>query len=122
MGRASTQIVIFLILLTAMANVISASGVGAALEIDPHTQGEEEVDRVQEEAEKVEAPQGIADTLFALFISVTNTIQPVYNVIFAAPLMFQNLGVPSWLTTAFFAPMVVIVAADIVHVLTGRDP
>ena len=122
MGRASTQIVIFLVLLTAASNAIMVSGVGAALEISPGTGAEDEVQEVQDEADSIEPAQGTSETLFTMYTSTTQTFETIFTFVFAAPLMFINLGVPSWLTAMFFAPMAIIVAADIVHLLTGRDP
>lgn len=122
MGRASTQIVILLMLLTAASNAIMFSGVGAALEISPDTGAQDELERVQESADEVEPAQGNSDTLFTMYASTTGAFETVYSIIFAAPLMFINLGVPIWLVTFFFAPMIVIVLADIVHLMGGRDP
>ena len=119
---ASKQVAIFLVIITVAANIINFSGVGAALDIDPRTQGQEEVDRVNETASQVQPTQGTRDTLFSLFTSMGSLFLGIVNIVFAAPLMFENLGVPWWLTTFFFAPMVIIVAADVMHVLTGRNP
>lgn len=122
MGRASTQIVIFLILLTAASNAIMLSGVGAALEINPNTGGEAAVEDVQQDAESIEPAQGTSETLFTMYTSVTQSLQGVFTFVFAAPLMFINIGVPGWLVFFFFSPLAIIVVVDVVHVLMGRDP
>lgn len=122
MGRASTQIVIVLVLMTAASNAIMASGVGAALGVAPTTGAQGEIDDVQDSADSIQPSQGPTETLFSLYNSVTGVFNNIYGVIFAAPLMLINIGVPTWLTTFLFAPAVVIVAADIAHLLTGRDP
>lgn len=122
MGRASTQIVIFLVLMTAASNAIMASGVGAALGVAPTTGAQSEIDQVQSDADEIEPAQGSSDTLFSLYNSVTGVFASIYGVIFAAPLMLVNVGMPTWLVTFIFAPAVVIVAADVAHLLTGRDP
>lgn len=122
MGRASTQIVIFLVLMTAASNAIMASGVGAALGVAPTTGAQSEIDQVQSDADEIEPAQGSSDTLFSLYNSVTGVFASIYGVIFAAPLMLVNIGMPTWLVTFIFAPAVVIVAADVAHLLTGRDP
>jgi len=122
MGRASTQIVIFLVLMTAASNAIMASGVGAALGVAPTTGAQSEIDQVQSDADEIEPAQGSSDTLFSLYNSVTGVFASIYGVIFAAPLMLVNIGMPTWLVTFLFAPAVVIVAADVAHMLTGRNP
>lgn len=122
MGRASTQIVIFLVLLTAASNAIMASGVGAALGVAPSTGAQDQIDQVQQDAETIEPTQGNTETLFSLYNSVTSVFSDLYGVIFAAPLMLINIGLPGWFVTFLFAPAVVIVATDVAHLLTGRDP
>lgn len=122
MGRPSTQIAIFLVLLTAASNLILFSGVGAALGVAPSTGTPGQVEQVQEDADQLEPSQGQQDTLFGIFTSGTSALTDIYQVIFAAPLMFVNLGVPNWLTTFVFAPMAIVVLADVYHLLSGRDP
>jgi hypothetical protein len=122
MGRASKQIAIFLILLTAASNLLIGSGIAAALDIAPSTQGQEAVDQATANASEIEPSQGGSETLFGIFTSGTTALVGTFQIIFAAPRMFIFLGVPGWLTTFFFAPMVVIVAADTYHLLSGRDP
>lgn len=113
MARATTQIVIGLMLLTAASNAIMFSGVGAALDIAPSTGAEDRVEQTQDDASGFEPSQGNSDTLFSLYTSVTTVITSIYQIVFAAPLMFINLGVPTWLTGFIFTPLVVIVVTDI---------
>lgn len=122
MARATVQIVIGLMLLTAASNAIMFSGVGAALDIQPSTGAEGQVAETQEDASQIEPSQGNTDTLFSLYTSVTSTMNQVFQIVFAAPLMFINLGVPTWLTGFIFTPLVVIVAVDVANMVFGGSP
>lgn len=120
MTRPSIQIVTFLILLNLAAGLITASGLGAALEINPEIGGGDAVDKAQENASSVEPSQGRLDTLFSLFTSTGSTMANIFRLVFYGPVMLQNLGVPSFITTFVFGGAGVVVAADVIHYLTGR--
>lgn len=121
MGRAATQIAIFLLLLTAASNAVVVSGVGDALGVQPTTGSGDQIERTQDAAGSLEPSQGSSETLFSLFTSGGSVFSGIYKIIFAAPLMFINLGVPAWLTTFVFAPMAIVVTADLFYILSGRD-
>lgn len=119
--RKSTKLVVFLIMLHAGAGLLSASGVAADMGVLPDPGGDEKIDTAQSSAENVEAEGGIADTLFALYTSVTNSIMGVFNTVFALELMLSNLGIPVYVTAFLAAPVPIIVGLDIVYALTGRS-
>lgn len=118
--RPSIQIVIFLVLLNASAGLITASGLGAALDVNPEIGGDEAVGDAQQEAEQVEPSQGRLDTLFSLFTSTAGTMASIFKLIFYGPVMLQNLGVPAFITTFVFGAAGIVVAADVIHYLAGR--
>lgn len=120
MTRPSIQIVTFLLLLNLAAGLITASGLGAALAIDPEIGGNDAVDRTQQNASTVEPSQGRLDTLFSLFTSTGSTMATIFKLVFYGPAMLMNLGVPEFITTFVFGGAGVIVAADVIHYLTGR--
>lgn len=120
MTRPSIQIVTFLILLNLTAGVITASGVGAALNINPEIGGDERVEATNESASSVEPSQGLRDTLFSMYTSTAGTLKDIVKLVFYGPAMLQNLGVPKFLTTFLFGGASVIVAVDVIHYLTGR--
>lgn len=121
MARASTQLVIILLLLNASAVIVAQSGIGAALDIDPQPGNEEQIEAANETARNdLSTSQGTLDTLFGMFTSTASTLETIYNTIFYGPAMLKNLGVPWWITDTFSAGLAIIVAVDIVHALTGR--
>lgn len=121
MGRASRHIVVFLVILYAVSIMITASGVGAALDINPEVAGGEEIDAANESARNISPSQGTQDTLFSMFTSTASSYEIVYQVVFYGPMMLKSLGVPDFILLPVFAPMYIIVAADFIHLLTGRD-
>jgi hypothetical protein len=120
MARASMQIVIFLLLMTAASNAIVVSGVGDALGVAPTTGEPAAVQSAQSDAESFSPTQGSSETLFGLFTSGGSVFASIFQVALAAPLMFVNLGVPTWLVSFVFAPMAIIVFADLFGIIAGR--
>lgn len=119
--RKTTKLVVFLIMLHAAAGLLSASGVAADMGVLPDPGGDKRVGDAQSAAESVKAEGGIADTLFALYTSVTDSIRTVFNTVFALEIMLANLGIPVYVTAFLAAPVPIIVGMDIVYALTGRS-
>lgn len=118
--RYSTRILVFLVILSAAANVLIASGVAADWGIEPNPGGDEELKEAKDTASDFKPSGGFGDTLFGLFTSVTDTFSNVIGVATAGPAMIANLGVPGWLTTFVFSSLTLLVAFDLVYLLTGR--
>jgi hypothetical protein len=119
--RKTTKLVVFLVMLHAAAAFLAASGVAADMGAMPDPGGGEKVDTATSEAESVKAEGGIADTLFALYTSVTSSIMGVLRAAFALEIMLTNLGIPAYVTAFVAAPIPIIVGMDVVYALTGRD-
>lgn len=120
--RWSTRLLVLLFFLNAGANVFVASGVAADWGMQPDPGGDDELQSANETASEFRPSGGFADTLFGLYASVTGTFQNVIGVATAGPTMIANMGVPSWLTTFVFAPVYLLVAFDLVYLLTIREP
>jgi len=112
--------VIILMLLNATPALLAGSGVAADFGVEPSIGGDERIDMANQNMSEVEPSGGIGDTLFQLFQSVTDPVEAVMNILFAGPSMFNNLGVPSWLTAFIFAPLYLITGGTIIYVLAGR--
>ncbi len=121
MGRASSQIVIFLLCLNAVAGLVTASGIGADLDIDPSLGADDKVEQTNQEANDFDPSSGLGSTLFALFVDIGDLFGSIFTLVFYGPVMLSNIGIPIWLTTFPFAPAAFIVAKDIAYALTGRD-
>jgi len=120
MALRSVNIAVILFLLNASAGLMVASGFAedVGVELDPGAG--DELDAVNESSQNVSTGSSIGQTLFGTIAEVAKTAQSIFSIIFIAPIMFQNLGVPSFITAFVFAPMYIYVSVDILNVLTGR--
>lgn len=119
--RISTKLVIFLMLMNAAAGMMVASGVAEDLNIQPNPGGDTRVNETKQNASQVKAGGGLGSTLFTMYSTVADTLDSIYTLAFYGPEMLENLGVPGFLTDMFNGVLTVIVGADIVYALTGRD-
>lgn len=120
MSMRSVNLVIVLFLLNASAGLLVASGWSEDVGIDLNPGADDEIQTANETAQSVDAGSSIGQTLFGMLASAAKTVRTIFTVIFIAPIMFQNLGVPTWVTAFVFAPMYIIVGIDVLQVLTGR--
>jgi hypothetical protein len=120
--RISTQAVVFLVFLNAAAGVLTASGAAADMGVAPTPGGGEQVEQANNSAAQVSPGSGVGETLFALYVTATQTVVDIFGLIFAGPTMLSNLGLPTWLVGFVFAPAYIIAGADIIFVLIGRGP
>ena len=121
MARITIQLVLFLIILNAVAGIITVSGLGAALEIDPETGAQDRIEKSVGAADDIEPARGITDTLFSMFVSVTMTFSTIVNLMTYGTTMVINLGMPTWIVRPFEGVVYILIAADTMHMLTGRD-
>lgn len=121
MGRASVQIVIFLICLNAVGGMLTMSGVADDIGIEPDIGADKQVNQTKQNASSLSPSQGSRGTLFGAFISAASTLANVWNLVFYGPRMIANLGIPFWMTSFPFAAAIIIVGKDIIYVVTGRD-
>lgn len=122
MTRASVTVVIFLVCLNASAGAIAASGVGESLGIDYSVGANEDLDETEESAEGL-SPDTSGDGDFSLIsaaLDVFGVAQSVFSLATAGPQMLANIGVPAWLTGVLFAPMYLLVFADLAYIVSGR--
>lgn len=120
MTRTSMNLVVILFLLNASAGLLVASGFAADIGIDLDPGADDELDTANETAQSIQTGSSIGETLFGALAAAGKTATTIFSVIFIAPLMFENLGVPTWITAFVFAPMYIIVGYDILNILTGR--
>lgn len=120
MSMRSVNIVVILFLLNASAGLLVASGFAGDIGIDIDPGADDEIDAAESPAQNVSTGSSISQTLFGSLAAGAKTARSIFTVIFIAPIMFQNLGVPTWVTTFVFAPMYILVGVDILQILTGR--
>lgn len=113
----STQLVLFLVLLNAVAGIAAVALPGPA----PITGGGSEIDQTREEQEKETIGTDLPGSeLVSAFFDAGSIIQDLRNIVFLGPEMLKNLGAPAILMDAFQAVVVFVVAFDVIEAITGR--
>jgi len=116
----STNIVVFLVLLNSAAVLVGAAGitdVGTA----PQIGGDAEIQAAQNEATGISTERSALDTFISGIIAAASSVQTVFAVAVAGPTLLANLGVPSSVVIFLSAPLYILVAFDILQVLSGRS-
>lgn len=123
MARFSFQIAIILMFLNLGGGALVSAGVCADWGHCQVPGGGDVTDNVDETSQELVSSQaGEAGTLFMLFNVVTQDLIPALTLMVAGgPIMFHNLGFPDWATALIFGPAYLIIAADVAHLLMGRD-
>lgn len=123
MARFSFQIAIFLMLMNIGGTAMVTSGVCADWGHCAVPGGGDVTSNVEGESQELISSQaGDAGTLFMLFNVVSEELIPALTLMVAGgPIMFSNIGFPSWAVGLIFGPAYLIIAADLAHLLMGRD-
>ena len=121
----NASITILILLLTVNASFIyMASGdpsitdtIGVEVNLDQGPFGES-----NREARSIEAvPSGsIGFALGNAALMLTNTLNTIWNLLFAFPKVLLQLNIPLPIVTLLASPLYVLVAITIVHMITGR--
>lgn len=123
MGRVSLYVAMFLIWANLVSGAFATAGVCDSWGGCADMGSDRLADQASEDAETVRATQESgSQTMFSLFTSLLSSLLSAAKMAtIGGPLMFLNLGLPQWLVGFIFGPMYVIVAADVVTMLGGRD-
>lgn len=120
--RKSTQIVMFLVMMNATAGFLTASGVAADLGISPQPGASVQVGEINDAAQQPNPGGGAGGTLFGLFVSVATIAKDIFVLAtVGGPLMLSNLGIPGFIVGFIFAPIYLIVGADLLYIYSGRS-
>jgi len=116
----STNIVVFLVLLNSAAALVGAVGI-AGVGATPQIGGVEEIDTAQQQATDISTERSALDTFISGIIAAASSVQTIFAVAIAGPSLLANLGVPGPVVLFLSAPLYIIVALDILQVLSGRS-
>lgn len=119
--RITMVIVLALILTSAFANALAASGFNDATGLDPEPGGEQHIEDTNETAASISGQNSGGGTLFGLFGAIASVFNNIVGIVFAGPLMLYNIGVPEWILNFVFSVAAVLVGADVIYVWTGRS-
>jgi hypothetical protein len=121
--RKTTVLAVFLVMLNASAGFITASGIGAALDINPSPGGGQTIEQANQSVGGTNFNSGGSDfpTLIKAFISAAGAFVEVIKIVtIGGPLMLANLGWPNWLIGFLFAPWYLVSGLDLLYIVTGR--
>lgn len=117
----SLKIVVVLTFMNSAAELMRASGISDAMGIDPDPGAASRLKEALDAAGQINPSSGFGETLFLMYVSVTQTFYAIFEFVFAAPSMFINVGIPTMLVGFLFAPLMFIVAIDTAYLLIGRS-
>jgi hypothetical protein len=121
MARITTSIMIFLILANASVTVMAGSGLTEDLGVTVAPGISDTADNVVSEMQNGFAPStSVIESFISLAISGGQLFKLIVQSTYAVPVMFLNLGFPSW-TIAFFAPAYLIGTVELVLLVLGRS-
>jgi len=111
---------VILLMLNAAAVFLVAAGSGSVWGIELQTGMGAIVEEVNSAAQNITSgPVGLIQAVGGLAIAAVSLVVSLLTLVFAAPLLFQNLGVPTFITTFLFAPLYIVVALDLVTIIRG---
>lgn len=122
MTRITTTVFVVLLLMNGTVSVMAASGMSEDLGVQLAPGISDSMESAIDSLRNGFSPSaGIGETLFTLFIAGLQILNIIIDAITATPIMFLNLGFPSWLVLPLFVPMYAISTLELVYVATGRD-
>jgi hypothetical protein len=121
MPLRSTNVVILLVLLNASAVFVGAMPVTDEVGYQPAIGGDDAIDEAQQTGDKIQSDRSSLDQFVGGIIAAASTIATILSVVVAGPQMLINLGAPTVLVTFIAAPLYILVALDLLQVLSGRD-
>lgn len=113
------QILFVLIAINAAAGLFQASGLAGAMGVEPVTGADDTLEDARDLSEQISSIGGLTDLGGAIF-QLVDILADVFQVLYTGPLMLVNIGVPTWLVTAVFAPLWAIIFRDMAYFLTSR--
>lgn len=116
----STNLVVFLVLLNASAVLVGAVGIGD-VGTAPQIGGDSEIQAAQDVGTDISTDRSALDTFVSGIIAAAGSVQTIFTVAIAGPTLLANLGVPGPVVLFLSAPLYIVVALDILQVLSGRD-
>lgn len=114
----STNLVIILVLMNAMAGVVAVAVPFAPV---PSPGGADAIQEAGEADDNLNPErQGIADSFVGGVLSVAKFLDQIRVVVFAGPEMLGELGAPGVLVGGFEAVVGFVVAIDVAEIISGR--
>lgn len=119
--RVSIYIALFLVFMTAGANMLISTGVAAEMGIDPATGNDEQIDHANDNASEIDAGSGTGGTLFGMYNSIAQPLGSIYDIVTAGPAMLKLTPIPNAFIDFLFAGATIIVGLDTIAFFRGYE-
>lgn len=121
MSRVISTLIIFSITLNLFSNMLIASGAAATLGLGNQVEigGDKAAQTAQDESSEVETGSPTGSTLFGMYNVLTTKLGQIRAVVFAAPYMLYNAGVPGAITGMFEVLFGIVYTMGIIKFLRG---
>lgn len=114
------RISIMLFAANAAAAFLAEAGSGRVWGIEQETGINYLAEDVEAAAQSIgSGPLGLIDALGGVAVAAISLVTDLTEIIFAAPILLNSLGTPSWIVTFVFAPLYIVVAFDIIAIMRG---
>lgn len=120
----ATQILIFVVCMSAAAGLMASSGLNDDLGVNPDTDQIDDAVEGTEDNFSVYSATQTSDTFLTdifLVTAILNTVKDSYNTLLSLPSMLTTMGIPEWVTEFVLAPMALILGFLFIFVAIGRD-
>lgn len=114
------SLTIILVMSNAAANFLYRAGVAQVWGMTPETGIGREVSRGEAAAEAIgSGPLDLIDAIGGATLASVDAITGFFSIIFAAPSLLLNMGVPEFIVLFAMAPLYIAAAFDLISVLRG---
>ena len=122
MTRITSTILVVLILLNGSVTVMEASGLSDDIGVELAPGISDRMESLTETMREGFQPgTGVVESLLSVIIAAGQLFTIVIQATYVVPTAMINIGFPSWLVTAFFAPAYLLSTLELVFLLGGRD-
>jgi hypothetical protein len=104
MARPITTLVIFFVAFNLFAGMLMSTGAAAAIGIDAEVGNDQAIEQRTGDSE-IQGGSGQGDTLADLRNVLVGQVADLVGVIFPGLEMLERVGVPTYITVGFFAPL-----------------
>ena len=124
MSRIASTVLIMLILLNGMSTVMAASGLNEDLGVTLNPGAEDTMEDVISNAKAGFSPSAnIVQSFVGVSLAALNLFELfIKGLTTAGPVMFLNLGFPTWIVAPVFAPMYLVATFEFIYIATSRNP
>lgn len=114
------KISLIMFALNASVSFLAAAGSEAVWGIKMETGIGDTIEAVNQATQSVgSGPVGLIEAAAGAVIAAMTLLSNILVIVFAAPTLFLNLGIPSFIVTFIFAPLYLVVGYDIIAIFRG---